>query len=63
MLKITEEQAKAIRRKRADLALSKKEACKMMRIGSLTLNNIERGNYMAKPTTYAKIMEWLAKDY
>ncbi|MDT2859679.1 DNA-binding protein [Lactococcus lactis] len=63
MQKITKEQARAIRRKRADLRLTKKEACKDIGIGALTLNNLERGDYMTKPTIYAKVMEWLAEDY
>ena len=63
MQRITENQAKAIRRKRADLQLTKKEACNAIGIGSLTLNNIEKGDYMTKNSIYAKVMEWLAKDY
>ena len=63
MLRITTTQAKAIRRKRADLGLTKKLACKEIGIGYVTLNNLERGEYMTKPSIYAKAMEWLAKDY
>ncbi|ANS47590.1 hypothetical protein BM86_11805 [Bacillus thuringiensis] len=63
MLKITEEQAKAVRRKRADLQMTKSQACKEMGIGSLTLRNVENGNYSMKPSSYAKVMQWLAKDY
>ncbi|MGX7047808.1 helix-turn-helix domain-containing protein [Pseudolactococcus piscium] len=63
MLKVTDIQAKAIRRKRADLGLTKKLACREIGIGYVTLNNIERGDYMTKPSIYVKVMEWLAKDY
>ena len=65
MLKITQEQAKAVRRKRADLQMTKSAACKDIGIGSngRTLRNIEQGDVDVKPSIYVKVMEWLAKDY
>lgn len=44
MLTITEAQAKAVRRKRADLRLTKSEAHKLIGIGEKTLRKVEEGN-------------------
>ncbi|KHE77071.1 helix-turn-helix domain-containing protein [Lactococcus lactis] len=63
MLRITEEQAKAIRRKRADLSLTVIGLSKNIGVSRHTISKIERGDYMTKPTIYAKVMEWLAEDY
>ncbi|WP_445080909.1 hypothetical protein [Lactococcus sp. KTH0-1S] len=63
MLTITEAQAKAVRRKRADLRLTKSEAHKLIGIGEKTLRKVEEGNYKTKLTVYTKVMEWLAEDY
>ncbi|MFQ6324201.1 helix-turn-helix domain-containing protein [Lactococcus garvieae] len=63
MLKITEEQAKAIRRKRADLSMSVVGLSRNIGVSRHTISKIEQGNYMTKPTVYAKVMEWLAEGY
>jgi len=63
MQKITEEQAKAIRRKRADSKLTKYVVCKKIGITEKTFNKIENGDCFVKPTIYAKVMEWLAEDF
>lgn len=63
MLKITEEQAKAVRRKRADLRLSKSCACAQLNVSSKTLVKIEQGNCLVKPSVYEKVMQWLAKNF
>ncbi|BDW50123.1 transcriptional regulator [Lactococcus formosensis] len=60
---ITEDIAKAIRRKRADLSLTKKETCKAIGISFTTYKRLEQGNYMVKNNIYQKITQWLAKDY
>ncbi|MDG6155628.1 hypothetical protein [Lactococcus formosensis] len=63
MQNITKEQAKAIRRKRADVQFTKSMVCKKIGISEKTFNKIENGECLVKPTVYAKVMEWLAKDY
>ena len=60
---VTTEIAKAIRRKRADLQLSKFDACEEIGITPLTLRRIENGNYEVKNTVFEKLTNWLAKDY
>lgn len=61
--KITEDIAKAIRRKRADLSLTKLGTCKDIGISFTTYKRLEHGNYVVKNKVYQKITEWLAKDY
>lgn len=63
MQNITKEQAKAIRRKRADVQSTKSMVCRKIGISEKTFNKIENGECLVKPTVYAKVMEWLAKDY
>ena len=62
MNEITLEIAKAIRRKRADLGLTKKQVYTQLDISFRTYNKIEAGGFV-KNTIYQKITNWLAKDY
>lgn len=61
-MQITEEQAKAIRRKQADLQLTAKEASQVIGVTPTTYRKIRAGQKV-RPTVYQKAMEWLAKDY
>ena len=63
MNEITEDIAKAIRRKRADLSLSKKQVYSQLEISVKTYNKIEAGGFEVKNKVYQKITNWLAKDY
>lgn len=63
MQKITTDQARAIRRKRADLMLSISELSNTINISRWTLSKIEHGDCFVKPSIYSKVMEWLVKDY
>ena len=60
---ITLDIAKAIRRKRADLALTKKETYEYLGISFKTYNKVEAGGVDVKNKVYQKITQWLAKDY
>lgn len=60
---ITNDISRAVRRKRADLCLSKKEVCEVIKISFKTYNKIEAGGFEVKNNIYQKITNWLAKDY
>ncbi len=60
---ISTSQAQAIRRKQSDKQLLNKEVAYQIGISPMTWRKIRVGNYNAKNTVYAKVMEWLAKDY
>lgn len=62
ILKISEEQARAIRRKQADNMLTAKEASKEIGINPITFKRLTQGGEF-KNTVYQKAMQWLAKDY
>ncbi|KSU27245.1 hypothetical protein GRR92_09365 [Lactococcus lactis subsp. lactis] len=63
MNEITLEIAKAIRRKRADLGLTKKQVYTQLDISFRTYNKIETSGSRVKRSVYQKITYWLAKDY
>lgn len=63
MNEVTIEIAKAIRRKRADLGITKKQAYTQLEISFKTYNKIEKGGFKVKKSVYQKITNWLAKDY
>lgn len=63
MNEITLEIAKAIRRKRADLGLTKKQVYTQLDISFRTYNKIETSGSRVKRSVYQKITHWLAKDY
>lgn len=63
MNEITLEIAKAIRRKRADLGLTKKQVYTQLNISFRTYNKIETSGSRVKRSVYQKITNWLAKDY
>ncbi|AJA55982.1 hypothetical protein [Lactococcus lactis] len=63
MNEITLEIAKAIRRKRADLELTKKQVYTQLDISFRTYNKIETSGSRVKRSVYQKITNWLAKDY
>ena len=60
---ITQEQAKALRRKKADLQLKNYEFALEIGISRRTVPKILNGDYKAPKRIYASVMEWLAKDY
>lgn len=60
---ITETQAKAIRRKRADLQMSKSDLAKKLGVTVPTVSKIENGNYKAPKRIYASVFNWLAENY
>ena len=61
-MEVTQEQAKAIRRKQADNLLSAKQASEQMAVSQVTYRKITKsGKVTAK--VYQKAMQWLAKDY
>ncbi|MGT2933650.1 hypothetical protein [Streptococcus catagoni] len=61
-MKISEEQARAIRRKQADLMLTSQKASEEIGINPITFKKITlAGN--VKNIVYEKAMQWLAKDY
>lgn len=59
---ITSTQAKAIRRKQADKLLTNKDAAQEIGITPVTYRKAVKGGEV-KNGIYAKVMEWLAKDY
>ena len=63
MKKITNSQAKALRRKQADSMLSEIDVAKSIGISAQTWRRIRQGDYLTRDTVYVKAMEWLAKDY
>jgi DNA-binding XRE family transcriptional regulator len=63
MFVITDDLAKEVRYKRADLMLNKTQAAKMMNVSRLIYQRIETGGYIVRKTTYKKICNWLDKDY
>ncbi len=60
---ITTDIAKAIRRKRADLGLTKKQVYTQLNISFKTYKKIETSGSKIKSSVYQKITNWLAKDY
>lgn len=60
---ITQEQAKALRRKKADLQLKNYEFAFEIGVAPRTVPKILNGDYKAPNRIYASVMEWLAKDY
>jgi len=48
-----------LRYKRSDLKLNRGELCKILKIGSHTLKNLEEGSCEIKQSTYIKLLEWL----
>lgn len=63
MNEITSDISRAIRRKRADLGLTKKQVYTQLKISFRTYNKIEAGEIKVKNSVYQKITQWLAKDY
>lgn len=59
---ITDEQARAIRRKQADNMLTAKAAAQAIGISPITYKKVIQGGTI-KNGIYAKVMEWLAKGY
>ena len=60
---ITEDHARKVRRKRADLRLTKKATAEKLGIKPQTLTKVEQGNYDAPKRIYQSVMEWLVEDY
>ena len=60
---ITQEQAKALRRKKADLQLKNYEFAFEIGVAPRTVPKILKGDYNAPKRIYISVMEWLAKDY
>lgn len=60
---VTQEQAKALRRKKADLQLKNYEFASEIGVAPGTVPKILNGDYKAPKRIYASLMEWLAKDY
>lgn len=60
---VTQEQAKALRRKKADLQLKNYEFASEIGVAPRTVPKILNGDYKAPKRIYASLMEWLAKDY
>lgn len=61
-MKISKEQARAIRRKQADNMLNAKEASKEIGINPITFKRLTQcGEF--RNTVYHKAMQWLAEDY
>jgi hypothetical protein len=61
-MQITKDQAKAIRRKQADNMLTAKATAEAIGVTAVTYRRIIKGGEF-KNGVYAKVMEWLAKDY
>ena len=60
---LTEDHARKVRRKRADLRLTKKATAEKLGIKPQTLTKVEQGNYDAPKRIYQSVMEWLVEDY
>lgn len=61
-MEITKDQAKAIRRKQADMQLTAKATALQIGITQPTYAKVATGGNV-KTTIYVKAMQWLAKDY
>lgn len=59
---ITDNQSKAVRRKQADNMMTSKSAAQSIGISPITYKKVIQGGEV-KNNVYAKVMEWLAKDY
>ena len=60
---ITEDHARKVRHKRADLMLTKKETAEKLGIKPQTLTKVEQGNYDAPKRIYQSVMDWLLEGY
>ena len=60
---LTEDHARKVRRKRADLRLTKKATAEKLGIKPQTLTKVEQGDYDAPKRIYQSVMEWLVEDY
>lgn len=61
-MKISDNQARAVRRKQADLQLTSQRISEKIGINPITLKKVKNGGEV-KVSTYKKVMEWLAEDY
>lgn len=59
---LTEDHARKVRRKRADLMLNKKDTASILGIKPQTLNKIEQGNYNAPKRIYEAVINWLLES-
>ncbi|HFI0507656.1 TPA: helix-turn-helix domain-containing protein [Streptococcus suis] len=59
---LTEDHARKVRRKRADLMLTKKATAERLGIKPQTLTKVERGNYEAPRRIYESVINWLLED-
>ncbi|HFU4203015.1 TPA: XRE family transcriptional regulator [Streptococcus suis] len=59
---LTEEHARKVRRKRADLQIGKVKLAKLLQITPPTLAKVEKGNYDAPRRIYESVINWLIED-
>lgn len=59
---ITSSQAKAVRRKQADLMMTNQTVSQRISINPITYRKVINGGEV-KNIIYQKVMEWLAEDY
>lgn len=59
---LTENHARKVRRKRADLQIGKIELAKKLQISPPTLAKVEQGNYDAPRRIYESVINWLLED-
>ncbi|CYW70899.1 TPA: helix-turn-helix transcriptional regulator [Streptococcus suis] len=59
---LTEDHARKVRRKRADLMLTKKATAERLGIKPQTLTKVEQGNYDAPRRIYESVINWLLED-
>ncbi|HEL1670293.1 DNA-binding protein [Streptococcus suis] len=59
---LTEEHARKVRRKRADLQMGKVKLAKLLQITPPTLAKVEKGNYDAPRRIYESVINWLIED-
>lgn len=59
---LTEDLARKVRRKRADLMLTKKATAERLGIKPQTLTKVEQGNYDAPRRIYESVINWLLED-
>ena len=59
---LTEDHARKVRRKRADLQIGKLELAKKLQITPPTLSKVEQGNYDAPRRIYESVINWLLED-
>lgn len=59
---LTEDHARKVRRKRADLQIGKLELAKKLQITPPTLAKVEQGNYDAPRRIYESVINWLLED-